>query len=142
MPLVMMCGLPCSGKTRRAQQIAAHLSTVPEAQRMPIHVVNEESLNIQRDLAYKDSVSERMARGALKSAVERLLSADSILICDSMNYIKGFRYELFARARALNTQSCVVPFIVLFNLFSLTFSLQCIRSGVLRYQSGCMSYLQ
>ena len=89
---------------------------------MPIQIVNEESLNIQRDLAYKDSVSERMARGALKSAVERLLSADSILICDSMNYIKGFRYELFARARALNTQSCVVPLHSLFNMFSLIFS--------------------
>ena len=49
-----------------------------------------------------------MARGHLKAAVERLLSKDAVVICDSMNYIKGFRYELFARARALSTQSCVV----------------------------------
>ena len=108
MPLVIMCGRPCSGKTLRAQQIAAHLRAMPETRDASVHVVNEESLHQRRDEAYADSSAERMARGALKSEVERLLTAEAFVICDSMNYIKGFRYELFARARALNTQSCVV----------------------------------
>ncbi len=49
-----------------------------------------------------------MARGELKSAVERLLSKNDVVICDSLNYIKGFRYELFCRARTIGTPSCVV----------------------------------
>ncbi len=49
-----------------------------------------------------------MARGEIKTAVERLLSKEAVVICDSLNYIKGFRYELFCRARSIGTLSCVV----------------------------------
>eukprot|EP01112_Ceratiomyxa_fruticulosa_P020698 TRINITY_DN7132_c0_g2_i1.p1 TRINITY_DN7132_c0_g2~~TRINITY_DN7132_c0_g2_i1.p1 ORF type:complete len:218 (+),score=47.07 TRINITY_DN7132_c0_g2_i1:263-916(+) len=44
-----------------------------------------------------------MTRGAIKAAVERSLSNDITVICDSLNYIKGFRYELFCLARACGT---------------------------------------
>lgn len=51
MPLVMMCGTPASGKTRRAGELAAYLTAHhPE---FPIQMVNEESLGIVRDTAYK-----------------------------------------------------------------------------------------
>lgn len=36
-----------------------------------------------------------MTRGALKAGVARDLSATTVVIADSMNYIKGFRYELY-----------------------------------------------
>jgi tRNA uridine 5-carbamoylmethylation protein Kti12 len=32
----------------------------------------------------------------------------SIVIVDFINHIKGFRYEMYTRAKALGTQSCVV----------------------------------
>lgn len=51
---------------------------------------------------------EKKARGALLSAVERLLSKDDIVIADGMNYIKGFRYQLYCVARAIGTPHCVV----------------------------------
>lgn len=42
------------------------------------------------------------------SAVERLLSREDIVIADGMNYIKGFRYQLYCVARAISTPHCVV----------------------------------
>jgi protein KTI12 len=42
------------------------------------------------------------------SAVKRLLSRDDIVIADGLNYIKGFRYQLYCEAKALQTPSCVV----------------------------------
>jgi tRNA uridine 5-carbamoylmethylation protein Kti12 len=42
------------------------------------------------------------------SAVKRLLGRDDIVIADGLNYIKGFRYQLYCEAKALQTPSCVV----------------------------------
>jgi tRNA uridine 5-carbamoylmethylation protein Kti12 len=36
-----------------------------------------------------DSKREKMIRGALKSESIRLLTKDSVVICDGLNYIKG-----------------------------------------------------
>ena len=40
--------------------------------------------------------------------MDRRLSADSVVVLDSMNYIKGFRYELYCSARTFRTPHCVV----------------------------------
>lgn len=94
---------------------------------MRIHIVNDDSLNVSKE-AYRGSHiykplyaqpcmltgrhvearEEKKARGALLSAVERLLSKDDIVIADGMNYIKGFRYQLYCVARAIGTPHCVV----------------------------------
>ena len=42
------------------------------------------------------------------SAVKRQLGRESIVIADGLNYIKGYRYQLFCEAKALQTPSCVV----------------------------------
>eukprot|EP00455_Lapot_gusevi_P015520 TRINITY_DN1786_c0_g1_i4.p1 TRINITY_DN1786_c0_g1~~TRINITY_DN1786_c0_g1_i4.p1 ORF type:complete len:276 (-),score=38.44 TRINITY_DN1786_c0_g1_i4:19-846(-) len=106
MPLVIVCGFPCSGKTTRAQKIVEYF--VEQNRFQHVHLLNEETLHIDRAEAYQDSINERRARNTLKSAVERYLSHESLVICDSLNYIKGFRYELFCRARASHTPHCVV----------------------------------
>eukprot|EP01133_Synstelium_polycarpum_P008662 gene8662-10167_t len=49
-----------------------------------------------------------MTRGTLKAAVERALSKDIVVISDSLNYIKGYRYELYCIARASGTRLLVV----------------------------------
>jgi len=105
MPLIMMCGFPSSGKTRVAIRLAEFLSSKTE---MEVVVVNDESLLLKRNEAYKDSQEEKNTRGLLKEAVDRSLSKDAIVICDSLNYIKGFRYQLYCSARAIATPSCVV----------------------------------
>lgn len=40
--------------------------------------------------------------------MDRNLTTNTIVICDSLNYIKGFRYQLFCTARTTGTPSCVV----------------------------------
>ena len=49
-----------------------------------------------------------MTRAALKSAVERLTTRDRVVILDSMNYIKGYRYELSCVSRAHSAARCTV----------------------------------
>lgn len=41
---------------------------------------------------------------------KRVLARDSIVILDGMNYIKGWRYQLWCEAKAANTTCCVVWF--------------------------------
>lgn len=55
-----------------------------------------------------EAKDEKKARGSLMSAVERLVSKDDLVIADGMNYIKGFRYQLYCIARAISTPHCVV----------------------------------
>jgi protein KTI12 len=55
-----------------------------------------------------EAKSEKPARGAFYSAIQRALSKDDIVIADGMNYIKGFRYQLYCEAKALSTPHCVV----------------------------------
>lgn len=57
---------------------------------------------------YATAKAEKDARAAEMSAIKRLLGKDDIVIADGLNYIKGFRYQLFCEAKALGTPSCVV----------------------------------
>ena len=60
-----------------------------------------------------DSRSEKPARGTLFSAMQRQMGQDTILIMDSLNYIKGFRYQMYCAAREMKirvcTVSCIAP---------------------------------
>eukprot|EP00123_Amoebidium_parasiticum_P007416 comp18113_c1_seq1/m.18777 comp18113_c1_seq1/g.18777 ORF comp18113_c1_seq1/g.18777 comp18113_c1_seq1/m.18777 type:complete len:275 (-) comp18113_c1_seq1:164-988(-) len=105
MPLVVMCGHPSSGKSTRARELSEHLS---KEHGKTVHIVNEDTLSLEKNQVYKSSHAEKAARGSLKAHVERLLNRDSVVILDSLNYIKGYRYELYCVARALATTHCVV----------------------------------
>lgn len=106
MPLILVCGRPCTGKTAVASIIAEHFrneNTFPKV----VHV-NEESLQISRSTGYANGHSEKELRGSLKSAVEHVLNDETMVILDSLNYIKGYRYELYCAARTAKTPYCVV----------------------------------
>ena len=45
-------------------------------------------MKINKSEGYSNSTQEKLTRAALKSAVERSLTSNSIVILDSMNYIK------------------------------------------------------
>ncbi|PRP83169.1 hypothetical protein PROFUN_09597 [Planoprotostelium fungivorum] len=104
MPLLLMCGIPCSGKSQRAKEIHDYLK---EAGRR-VMLVGEDTLNIPRNDGYKDARLEKSTRGSLLSNTERYLDTETTIIVDSLNYIKGFRYEIFCRSRSLRTPNCVV----------------------------------
>lgn len=106
MALIVLSGLPCSGKSSVAEAIAADLRA-RDTLSMKIQIVNDETVNVQRT-AYATQKSEKPARAAILAAVARSLARDTIVICDGMNYIKGFRYQLFCAAREINARVCTV----------------------------------
>ena len=71
-------------------------------------IINEESLHISKTEHYESAAQEKILRQNLKSAVEHALNADTFVIFDSCNYIKGYRYELYCIARSRRTPHCVV----------------------------------
>lgn len=104
MPLIVLSGPPCSGKTTRAKELYEHFTNLGKK----VIIINEESLLINKNEGYKDSLTEKMTRGSLKGATDRNLSKDTVVISDSLNYIKGYRYELYCIARAAGTRLLVV----------------------------------
>jgi protein KTI12 len=146
MPLIILAGYPCCGKTTFAEALkkrlievflsSSHDETSKNEQDLTridkeppadtearvlvtgkessavrfdqVIIVNEESENIQKSEAYMFSSQEKTTRGVLKSAVNQRLNAKTIVICDSLNYIKGYRYELFCITKTFRTPHCVV----------------------------------
>ncbi|OCL04293.1 chromatin associated protein KTI12 [Glonium stellatum] len=113
MPLVLISGYPSSGKTHRSNQLREFFnhkivaSNDPRVSRLKVHHINDQTLGVSRDV-YRTAKAEKDARAEEYSAVKRVLSRDDIVIADGMNYIKGFRYQLYCEAKALQTPSCVV----------------------------------
>lgn len=104
MPLVIITGKPCTGKTTFAKLLAEDLI----ARGKTVDLVNEESLSINKKEGYKSSFAEKATRGALKGATDHKLNAENFVIVDSLNYIKGYRYELYCAARTFRTPHCVI----------------------------------
>ncbi|KAH9906471.1 chromatin associated protein KTI12 [Xylariomycetidae sp. FL2044] len=123
MPLIIITGLPTSGKSTRAKQLHAYLTARIAEQHHPgppkyrLHLISDQTLSIPRSVydlsavpahARSANASEKDARAALYAAVKRVLSDRDIVILDGLNYIKGWRYQLFCEAKAVRTPSCVV----------------------------------
>ncbi|KAF2867619.1 chromatin associated protein KTI12 [Massariosphaeria phaeospora] len=114
MPLVLISGYPSSGKTTRALQLKAFFddkiaSPAADARvrRLRVHHVSDQTLGVARAV-YHTAKAEKDARAEEYSAVKRVLSRDDIVIADGLNYIKGFRYQLYCEAKAVQTPNCVV----------------------------------
>ncbi|XP_029417129.1 protein KTI12 homolog [Nannospalax galili] len=105
MPLVVVCGLPSSGKSRRTEELRRALAAEGHA----VHVVDDASVMGAADASvYGDPAREKALRGALRASVERRLSRRAVVLLDSVNYIKGFRYELYCLTRAARTPFCLL----------------------------------
>jgi protein KTI12 len=109
----MISGYPASGKTHRSEQLKSFFhsqiesATDPAHKRLTVVHISDDTLGVPRSV-YDAARTEKDARGTLSSAVKRALSRDCIVICDAMNYIKGFRYQMHCEAKAVQTTSCVV----------------------------------
>ncbi|KAF9501987.1 chromatin associated protein KTI12 [Pleurotus eryngii] len=112
MAFITLSGFPSSGKSTRTQQIKAHLEAKiknPEysGPLKQVIVLSDDSLGISRT-AYDDSRAEKPARGTLFTTLQRQMNADTVLIVDSLNYIKGFRYQMYCAAREMKLRTCTV----------------------------------
>ncbi|KAK2590603.1 kti12, chromatin associated [Conoideocrella luteorostrata] len=122
MPLIIVSGLPTSGKSTRAKQLYDYLSTriaESEPSKYRLHLISDDSLSISRavyDLSPNTvrlhtrsaNSSEKDARAALYGAVKRVLSDRDFVILDGLNYIKGWRYQLHCEAKAMRTPNCIL----------------------------------
>lgn len=119
--LIVITGYPCSGKTYRAQQLASALEEriagTHKSKLTVLHIQSYHSYSSQlsnsedcptRDSIYNSAAVEKTARAAELSAIKRALSKDAIVIADDLNYIKGFRYQLWCEAKAAGTRCCTV----------------------------------
>ncbi|KAK5695435.1 kti12, chromatin associated [Elasticomyces elasticus] len=113
MPLILIAGYPSSGKTYRSQQLVEYFkqkiasSDDPKVKRLTIQHIDDLSVGLSRDV-YAAAKPEKDARATFSSAIKRVLNRDTIVIADGMNYIKGFRYQLYCEAKAVQTPNCVV----------------------------------
>lgn len=120
MPLIIVSGYPSSGKTHRARQLvesfhkriadagSSTTTTASDARiaRLRVHHVSDQTLGLGRDI-YGDVRREKDGRAAEFSTVERLVGKDDVVVADGLNYIKGYRYQLYCAAKAASTPSCV-----------------------------------
>ncbi|EMC99292.1 hypothetical protein BAUCODRAFT_146255 [Baudoinia panamericana UAMH 10762] len=113
MPLVLISGFPSSGKTYRSQQLCESFqrkiqeSHQPKVKRLTVLHIDDQGLGLSRDV-YASARLEKDARATFSSALKRSLSRDVIVVADGMNYIKGFRYQLYCEAKAVQTPHCVI----------------------------------
>ena len=86
-----------------------------------------------------DSLSEKPARGTLFSAMQRQMGRDIVLVMDSLNYIKGFRYQMYCAAREMKIRVCTVSRIALiFRVLLTPFN----EVGLCRGQTRAMSRME
>ncbi|KAI1818823.1 chromatin associated protein KTI12 [Poronia punctata] len=124
MPLITITGFPASGKSTRARQLQEYLterieSATPSGAppKYRLHLISDQTLSIPRSV-YDRSVlpahtrsataTENDARAAIYGAVKRVLTDKDIVILDGLNYIKGWRYQLYCESKAVRTPSCVL----------------------------------
>ncbi|KAA0200046.1 Ribosome biogenesis protein YTM1 [Fasciolopsis buskii] len=123
MPLIVVCGYPCSGKSSVVAALVRSLQSLGFLQDLvvlPEPITVTSSGEDPRANVYADSTKERELRGQHKSEVERILSGGSqsnvastnprrsVVIMDACNYIKGYRYELYCLAKSLKHPHAVL----------------------------------
>ncbi|KAK4537859.1 hypothetical protein CDCA_CDCA14G3884 [Cyanidium caldarium] len=91
MPVVVLCGLPRSGKSELARRLAADC---PE-RAAPAIILSDA---VPDD--YVSSEAEKRARARLRAGVERAPLAARLVLVDACNLVSGFRYELWCVTRA------------------------------------------
>ncbi|TPX46906.1 hypothetical protein SeMB42_g03527 [Synchytrium endobioticum] len=118
MPLVLMCGGPSTGKSTRARHLQSFLQTyiAEHADDLSkkgvviksVLILDDEIAEIDKKVTYTSISEEKNARAALYSAIERLLCRETVVISDWMNYIKGYRYQLYCSSKTMGTPHCIL----------------------------------
>ncbi|XP_017785166.1 PREDICTED: protein KTI12 homolog [Nicrophorus vespilloides] len=108
MPLIVLCGFPSSGKSKRAQELKDYF----EQQGKEVSIISECSeilkAGFEKNNFFNDAHKEKHIRGLLKSEVLKLITPRNVVILDASNYIKGYRYELYCASKANHSTQCTV----------------------------------
>ncbi|VDK37807.1 unnamed protein product [Taenia asiatica] len=122
MPLLLLCGYPCSGKS----VVATRLANLLREQNLDcvVEVISEEVIaraispnnfgeRDPRVAIFANANLEKQLRSQIKSQTDRVLSSKkgSSALCvlvDANNYIKGYRYEMYCLAKTTRQQQAIV----------------------------------
>ncbi|XP_066915145.1 protein KTI12 homolog [Clytia hemisphaerica] len=105
MPLIVLCGFPSSGKTKTRKELVNYL----ENKNIKVKIISENVLvDEKKNEIYSDSTKEKSIRSALRAAVERDITRDTVTIVDGLNYLKSLRYEMHCIVKAEKTLHCVI----------------------------------
>jgi len=107
MPLAIVTGYPSSGKSCRTEKLLNYFTTKYPGKKCVV-VNDEQFTGFEREYTYSSSHNEKNLRAYLKSQVQKHLNKDTLVIVDSLNYIKGYRYELYCVTKSAQTPHCVI----------------------------------
>ncbi|KAL7543657.1 hypothetical protein ACHAXR_012951, partial [Thalassiosira sp. AJA248-18] len=112
MPSLILTGHPCTGKTTFATLLASRALLHPSNTISNIIHIRESTAcpDQTKSECYSNSHMEKNTRAALKSEFDKAVIASgggggekrgsTLVILDSLNYIKGYRYELYCISKA------------------------------------------
>lgn len=112
MPLILVTGLPSSGKSKTAAEIGQFLEgrLKEESNQAKVTIVSDTDIldwDGRNDI-YMSIAKEKDLRGWLKAEALRYVNLNHVVILDASAYIKGFRYEIFCLVKEAKTQYCIV----------------------------------
>ncbi|XBW37217.1 hypothetical protein QEN19_002799 [Hanseniaspora menglaensis] len=115
MPLILLTGLPNSGKTDISQELISKINSFfnnpevisPLTFKPNIIYHSDETLSIPPE-SYSNPKLEKFNRGKIQSIMRRDVNLKNIVIVNSLNYIKGFRYQLFIDCKNFNEGYCLI----------------------------------
>lgn len=116
MPLILVTGLPSSGKSKLSQDILNYFQKrlKQEGSSRQVRIVSDND-NLDwdgRNSVYMSIPKEKELRGWLRAEAQRYVNLNQIVILDAAAYIKGFRYELYCMCKEAKTQFCVVELLI------------------------------
>lgn len=107
MPLVVITGYPCSGKSFIAEQIYQYALQFSNLDPSSVILLTDTKAGFNCN-APLDTSLEKNIRSSLLSDTERYLDKQTLVVVDASHEIKGWRYQMHCLSRAVNTTYCVV----------------------------------
>jgi protein KTI12 len=108
MPLIIISGLPASGKSTRAKQLQQFFVDKGKKVHLLSENVSVAKAGYEKNEFFADSQKEKIVRADLKSEAIRQLNKEEIFIIDAGNYIKGYRYEIYCATKGIRTTQATI----------------------------------
>jgi protein KTI12 len=109
MPLILIVGCPASLKSTRSKELKEFFE---REKQKTVHIVSENEIvkksEISKNIVYQESSKEKLIRADLKSNSLRVLSKNDLVIIDGLNYIKGYRYEIYCATKGAKANQCTL----------------------------------
>uniref|UniRef100_A0AC35FHL9 Chromatin associated protein KTI12 n=1 Tax=Panagrolaimus sp. PS1159 TaxID=55785 RepID=A0AC35FHL9_9BILA len=95
MPFLLITGLPSSGKSTIVNRISDFITQ----KGIKVEIIREEDYGDFSRESYNDAKKEKQWRSSIRRDVSKHIGQQALVICDGLNYVKGYRYELFTQAK-------------------------------------------